>query len=106
MIDYKNEKWIGLIELGFIPNDDFLLMENNTGTWIEEWRSPKAQPTDAEIQAACDSAEYKIHRKAEYPSLAELTVSLFEAVVEERLASSIDVQARRVAVKNKYPKDA
>tara|TARA_R110000824_G_scaffold294341_1_gene482689 strand:- start:56 stop:379 length:324 start_codon:yes stop_codon:yes gene_type:complete len=53
-----------------------------------------------------DTRTYAEKRKAEYPPLNELIVSLFEAVVEERLASSIDVQARRVAVKNKYPKDA
>jgi hypothetical protein len=62
--------------------------------------------TFVEPDPAPDTRTYAEKRKAEYPSLNELIVSLFEAVVEERLAASIDVQSRRVAVKNKYPKDA
>ncbi len=104
MIDYKNEKWIGLIELGFIPNDDFLFMENNTGSWIEEWRSSKPQPTDAEIQAAYDAAQYKRERKAEYPSVDELIVALWEGVVEERMSAVTKLEIKRQAVKAKHPK--
>ena len=62
--------------------------------------------TFVEPDPAPDTRTYAEKRKAEYPSTHELIVSLFEAVVEERLAASIDVQSRRVAVKNKYPKDA
>jgi len=97
MIDYKNEKWIGLIELGFVPNDDFLFMENNTGSWIEEWRSSEPQPTDAEIQAAYDAAQYKRQRQEEYPSIEECV----HAILDDDLAV---LQEKRAAVKAKYPK--
>ena len=97
MIDYKNEKWIGLIELGFIPNDDFLFMENNAGSWIEEWRSSKPQPTDAEIQAAYEAAEYKRQRRLEYPSIEECV----HAILDDDLVA---LQEKRATVKARYPK--
>jgi len=97
MIDYKNEKWIGLIELGFVPNDDFIFMENNTGSWIEEWRSSAPQPTDAEIQAAYDAVEYKRQRKLEYPSIEECV----HAILDDDL---VVLQEKRAAVKARYPK--
>mgnify|MGYP001500954881 CR=1 FL=1 len=97
MVEYKNVKWIGLIELGFIPNDDFVLMENDTGTWIEEWHSSDAQPTDAELQTAYDSVEYKRQRKAEYPSIEECV----HAMLDDGL---VELQEKRAAVKAKYPK--
>ena len=60
--------------------------------------------TFVEPDPAPDIRTYAEKRKAEYPSIDDITVALWEAVVEERLASSIEVQARRIAVKNKYPK--
>jgi hypothetical protein len=99
-----------LQQLGFESLVDFRLYDNSDGKGQQmEWLSDQPQPSESEIavgQAAWDSKEYTRNRKAEYPSIDELTVSIWEAVVEERLASSIDVQSRRVAVKNKYPKDA
>lgn len=82
------------------------------GTLITEWFSPDIpQPTqdeiDAEIarlQAEYDAQEYARNRKAEYPTLDELVVALWEAVIEERMASSIDLQGKRTAIKEKYPK--
>ena len=65
--------------------------DGNVFTFIE----PEPQP---------DTRTYDEKRKAEYPTLAELTVALWEAVIEERLASSIDLQSKRTAVKDKYPK--
>ena len=51
-----------------------------------------------------DNSTYAEKRQAEYPTLAEITVALWEAVIEERMASSIDLQSKRAAVKEKYPK--
>jgi hypothetical protein len=76
------------------------------------WNSPNIpQPTqeeiDAEIarlQAEYDSQEYARNRKEEYPTTDELIVALWEAVIEERMASSIDLQGKRTAIKEKYPK--
>ena len=97
MIDYKNEKWVGLIELGVIPNDEFLFIENHTGSWVEEWSASKPQPTDAEIQAAYDAAEYKRQRKLEYPSIEECV----HAILDDDLVA---LQEKRAAVKARYPK--
>ena len=76
------------------------------------WNSPDIiQPTQTEIdaeivrlQAEYDALQYQRDRKSEYPALDEIVVALWEAVIEERMASSIDLQGKRTAVKNKYPK--
>ncbi len=59
---------------------------------VDEWNNP------------VDNRTYAEKRQAEYPSLDELVVALWEAVIEERMASSIDLQGKRTAVKDKYPK--
>lgn len=71
----------------------------------------QTQPSDsdiaakeAELQAEYDALQYQRDRKSEYPALDEIVVALWEAVIEERMASSIDLQGKRTAVKNKYPK--
>jgi len=76
------------------------------------WNSPDiTQPTQAEIdaevarlQAEYDAQAYARNRKAEYPTTDELVVALWEAVIEERMASSIDLQGKRTAIKEKHPK--
>ena len=60
---------------------------------VDEWNAPEV-----------DNRTYDEKRKAEYPSMDELVVALWEAVIEERMASSIDLQGKRTAVKEKYPK--
>ena len=62
-------------------------------------------PTEAEIQtekdrleAEYDAQEYARNRQAEYPSLLELTVALYDT--DDKSA----VEAKRAAVKAKYPK--
>jgi len=55
-------------------------------------------------QEAWDGAAYARSRQAEYPSLNELTVALWEGVVEERMASIMELEAQRQSVKAKYPK--
>ena len=59
---------------------------------VYEWNNP------------VDNRTYAEKRQAEYPSLDELVVALWEAVIEERMASSIDLQGKSTAVKDKYPK--
>ena len=73
---------------------------------ITYWSDPDvAQPTDAEIdaevirlQAEYDAQEYARNRASEYPSLLELTVALYDT--DDKSA----VEAKRAAVKLKYPK--
>ena len=101
----------GLIQLGFTPELDFSLQNYGDGVYIAEWKSDQAKPSVDEIEAAHaewqaeqDATQYQRDRKAEYPSMDELVVALWEAVIEERMASSIDLQGKRTAVKDKYPK--
>ena len=58
----------------------------------------------ARLQAEHDSQEYARNRAAEYPSLNDLTVALWEGVVEERMASIMELEVQRQAIKAKYPK--
>ena len=62
-------------------------------------------PTDAEIEAErlrleaeYDAQEYARNRQAEYPTIAELTVALYDT------DDKADIEAKRAAVKAKYPK--
>jgi hypothetical protein len=52
----------------------------------------------AELQAEYDAQEYARNRQAEYPSLLELTVALYDT--DDKSA----VEAKRASVKLKYPK--
>ena len=51
-----------------------------------------------------DVRTYDEKRKAEYPSIDELIVALWENVVEERASAVVSLEAVRQAVKAKYPK--
>ena len=103
----------GLEQLGFVPQVDYVLRNNSDGNgiFIKEWNNASPQPSEAEIEAAhnewqseYDSQEYARNRQAEYPSINELVVALWEGVVEERMASVTALEAVRQAVKTKYPK--
>tara|TARA_R110002020_G_scaffold241501_2_gene454699 strand:+ start:673 stop:999 length:327 start_codon:yes stop_codon:yes gene_type:complete len=52
----------------------------------------------ARLQAEYDAQEYARKREAEYPTIAELTVALYDT--DDKSA----VEAKRAAVKLKYPK--
>ena len=101
----------GLMQLGFVPEADFVLQDNGQGVYVSEWNSTQPQPTVPEIEAAhaewqaeYDAQAYARKREPEYPSLDDLIVALWEGVVEERMASVTALEALRQAVKTKYPK--
>jgi len=103
----------GLQRLGFKSGVDFNLLDNSDGqgAFIAEWKSSQPQPTvaeiesaDAEWQAEYDSQAYARDRQAEYPSIDELVVAMWEGVVEERMASVTRLEGLRQAVKTRYPK--
>ena len=103
----------GLEQLGFTPEVDFSLQDDSdgNGVYIAQWNSASPQPSEAEIetahaewQAEYDAQEYARNRQAEYPSIDELIVALWEGVVEERMASVTALEGLRQAVKAKYPK--
>ena len=58
----------------------------------------------AELQAEYDAQDYARNRQAEYPSVDDLIVALWENVVEERASAVVSLEADRQAVKTKYPK--
>ena len=108
---------VGLQRLGFKslnmdPIGDFRLQADGDGVvYIAEWNSALPQPSVAEIetahaewQAEYDAQEYARNRQAEYPSINELIVALWENVVEERASAVVSLEAKRQAVKTKYPK--
>ena len=76
--------------------------ENGTIVWKDDATD---LPTDAEIeiekdrlQAEYDALAWKRSREAEYPTIAELTVALYDT--DDKSA----VEAKRASVKAKYPK--
>ena len=103
----------GLEKLGFETLVDFVLQDNGDGVvFIAEWKSSQPQPSEERINAASleaqaeyEATQYQRDRQAEYPSIDELTVALWEGVVEERMASVTALEGLRQAVKTKYPKD-
>jgi len=94
----------GLKQLGFKLDTDYVLQDDGSGTYIREWNSSEPQPTEAVIETAhglwqteWDSQEYARKRKTEYPSIEECV----HAILDDDL---IALQAKRSAVKDKYPK--
>ena len=92
-------EWDG--ESDFNPDGELVAATEDTkigGSWdgnVFTFVTPEPPP---------DTRTYDEKRKAEYPSIDELTVALWEAVVEERLASANALELERQAVKAKYPK--
>ena len=94
----------GLIQLGFTPDVDFRVEDHGSGAFIKEWNSASPQPSDAEIEAAdaeyqtaWNAQEYARKREPEYPSIEEC----IHAILDDQLDA---LQAKRQAVKTKYPK--
>ncbi len=52
----------------------------------------------AELQADYDAKEYQRKRQAEYPTVEELVVALYDT------EDKADIETKRAAVKAKYPK--
>ena len=101
----------GLEHLGFNRYNDYVLQDDGAGAYIREWNSASPQPSEATIEAAhaewkaeYDAQEYARNRQAEYPSIDDLIVALWENVVEERASAVVSLEAKRQAVKTKYPK--
>jgi hypothetical protein len=76
-----------------------LIIHSADGKPDEEW-------LEAELKRQQDAYDndHTWRRKAEYPSIDELVVALWEGVVEERMAAVTKLEAKRQAVKLKHPK--
>jgi len=77
-----------------------LIIHGNQEKPTQEFLESELQRQQAEF----DAQEYARNRQAEYPSINELIVALWENVVEERAASVIELESLRQAVKARYPK--
>ena len=88
--------------------NEVILQNDGDGEYIKEWGAKdKTEPTDSELESAkvegdkiATLAKISNNRQAEYPSIAELTVALYDT--DDKSA----VEAKRAAVKLKYPKPA
>ena len=87
-----------------VPGAKFGIYDNDL-TRIDWQDESKSQPSDADIEAELvrlqkeyDAQEYARKREAEYPSIAELTVALYDT--DDKAA----IETKRAAVKAKYPK--
>jgi hypothetical protein len=88
-------------------NVNFSINNNKIVAWdISEPKTNKTQPTEAEIdaklielQAEYDALAWSRNRELEYPTVAELTISLFDT--DDKAA----LETKRAAVKTKWPKD-
>ena len=63
-----------------------------------------AEEAQAAVEKAAHDADHTWKRKAEYPSIDDITVALWEGVVEERMQAVTQLEIKRQAVKAKYPK--
>ena len=70
----------------------------------EEEIARDAEEAKAIAEKEARDADHTWKRKAEYPSVDELIVALWEGVVEERMAAVTKLEIKRQAVKAKYPK--
>tara|TARA_B100000745_G_scaffold298908_1_gene248514 strand:- start:1157 stop:1477 length:321 start_codon:yes stop_codon:yes gene_type:complete len=88
------------------PGASFLVDDaggpNETVLWMDEEQSePSRESVNAklaELQATYDAQAYARKREAEYPSIQELVVALYDT--DDKSA----IEAKRAAVKAKYPK--
>ena len=97
---------IGLKQLGFTPEVDYILQDNGdgAGTFIAEWLSGSPQPTVAAIEAAevewqtaYDAQAYARSRKVEYPTIPDQLDDIYH--------NGIDAWKATIKVtKDKYPK--
>ena len=95
--------------LGRTPDfqKDVLLQDDGDGAYIKEWNVAEAKPTDAQLNALESEAttlennnQIIANRKAEYPSIEELVVALYDT--EDKLA----IENKRASIKLKYPKES
>ena len=88
------------------PNSQFDLRSKD-GIDVLTWNDKvQTEPTQAEIdaeiirlQAVYDAQEYARNRQPEYPTIAELTIALYDT------GDKAALKTKRAAVKAKWPKD-
>ena len=87
------------------PKAEVIIIDNDIDkiTWIDNNPNniTKAQilSKQTELETEYDTLDYKRKRKAEYPSIEELVVALYDT--EDKLA----IENKRALIKAKYPKE-
>ena len=91
-----------------IDFDKDVILQNDSdgkGDYIKEWNVAEAQPTDEQLNALESQADavealnqVYANRKAEYPSVQDLVVALYDT--DDKAA----IESKRAEVKAKYPK--
>ena len=89
------------------PTSQFILRGMTIDDYKLEWRDEATvKPTKAELetelirlQAEYDALDYARKRKAEYPSIEELVVALYDT--EDKSA----IETKRAEIKLKFPKN-
>ena len=85
---------------------DVMLQDDGAGIYIKEWNlNGVSKPIDAQLDALSSQAttleannQVIANRKAEYPSIEELIVALYDT--EDKLV----IENKRKTIKEKYPK--
>ena len=90
-------------EVDFIK--DVVLQDDGDGAYIKEWNVAEAQPTEEQLNSFESEAndmealnQVYTNRKAEYPSIQDLVVALYDT--DDKAA----IEAKRAEIKLKYPK--
>ena len=93
------------------PGNRFQISDEGYETLLWDATNEMKQPSKEEALAALEEYKayyatiaYKNKRKAEYPTLDELTIAMWESINEGKSESMEALQALRLEVKKKYPK--
>jgi len=100
LIHLHSGQWFGWSDARNKVYENLVIHHADKEKPTKEWLETEL----ASQQAVWDASEYTRKRESEYPSLDELIVALWEGVVEERMAAVTKLEAKRQAVKLKYPK--
>ena len=104
-MEYRVIKKIGLVEAILAINPKAQVNIHNENYDTIDWNAGTAKITKAdidakilELEAEWTAQEYARKRQAEFPSIQDLVVALYDT------DDKADIEAKRAAVKAKYPK--
>jgi len=104
-MEYRVIKKIGLVEAILAINPKAQVNIHNENYDTIDWNAGTAKITKAdidakilELEAEWTAQEYARKRQAEFPSIQDLVVALYDT--DDKSA----IEAKRAAVKKKYPK--
>jgi len=99
LIALHSGQWFGWSDSKNKVYENLIIHHSDKEKPSKEWLE-----TELKSQQDAYDNDHVRKRKEEYPSIDELVVALWEGVVEERMAAVTKLEAKRQAVKLKYPK--